>query len=246
MIVQNAENFPVIEKESLDRVVSFFDQWQIYKNIMNSNYLHHFETYAILSRFLSSHFKSPFTIIDLGCGDALFMSNALQGTQVQEYIGVDVSDAALGLAKKNIAALNCDKTLMNQDLYAFISSGCPMANIIWMGLSLHHLPLVQKSGLIASCREALTMGGYLMIFDPVRHDEEDRDEYVSRWWDFVQKEWRSLSPEEKQALYQHVVLSDFPEAMSTFIDLGKAIGFSRVFSPYCDDEGLYRLVCFRK
>ncbi len=85
-----------------------------------------------------------------------------------------------------------------------------------------------------------------MIFDPVRHDEEDREEYIERWWDFVQDEWRSLRPEEKQALYQHVVQSDFPETLSAFTEIGKDLGFSRVFSPYCDDEGLYRLVCFRK
>lgn len=246
MIVQNAEVFPLAKQESIDTVARFFDQWQIYKNIMNSNYLHHFETYAILNKFLLSHFKVSFTIIDLGCGDALFMANALQGTPVQEYIGVDVSDHALELAKERIAALNCDKTLLNQDFYSFVGNGCPMANIIWMGLSLHHLPLIQKSNLIASCKEALAMGGYLMIFDPVRHDEEDREEYIERWWDFVKDEWRSLHPEEKQALYQHVVLSDFPETMSTFTEIGKDLGFSRVFSPYCDDEELYRLVCFRK
>lgn len=246
MIVQNAEVFPVVKKESIDTVVSFFDQWQIYKKIMNNNYLHHFETYAILNKFLLSRFKEPFTIIDLGCGDALFMTNALQGTQVQEYIGVDVSDVALELAKKNIAALSCDKTLRSQDLHTFMVNGCPIVNIIWMGLSLHHLPLVQKGEFIASCKEALTKGGYLMIFDPVRRDDEDREEYISRWWEFVQEEWRSLLPEEKQALYQHVVMSDFPETMSAFIELGKTLGFSRVFSPYCDDERLYRLVCFRK
>jgi cyclopropane fatty-acyl-phospholipid synthase-like methyltransferase len=246
MIVQNAEVFPIIEKESIDTVTSFFDQWQIYKKIMNNNYLHHFEIYAILNKFLSSHSKAPFTIIDLGCGDALFMTNALQGTEVQEYIGVELSDVALGLAKKNIAALNCDKTLLNRDFHSFMVNGCPIVNIIWMGLSLHHLPLIQKGGFIASCKEALTMGGYLMIFDPVRRDDEDREEYISRWWDFVQAEWRSLPLDEKQALYQHVVLSDFPETMSTFMELGRRLGFSRVFSPYCDDEGLYRLVCFRK
>jgi SAM-dependent methyltransferase len=245
-MIQNAETHSFVEKKDIILVKSFFDQWQLYKKIVDNNYLHHLETYAILHDFLSSHFMASFSIMDLGCGDAHFMAYALQHTKVREYVGVDVSEVALEMARENMALLDCQKLFSNQDFVAFMNKSNPCADIIWMGLSLHHLSLEEKDYFISSCHRALANGGYLMIFDPVMRSEENREDFIYRWWDLTQRDWRALSVQEKQSLRQHVFFSDFPERLDTFIELGKAKGYKQVFSPYCDCDEIYRLVCFRK
>lgn len=245
-MIKSEATSDLVEKENIDLVKGFFDRWQLYKKVMDNNYLHHLETYAILHDFLSSHFKNPFSIIDLGCGDASFMAHALQHTKVWKYAGVDISRIALEMARKSMASLDCEKLFLNQDLIAFMNRCHHDADIIWMGLSFHHLSLAEKDSFVSRCNRALTKGGFLMVFDPVMRDYEGRDEFLNRWWDLNQRDWRALSVRERQSLRQHVFLSDFPESLNTFMEMGKENGFSRVFSPYCDPDEIYRLVCFKK
>ena len=48
----------------------FFNrQWELYQKVLNNNYVGHQEIYDVLHKLLAQWSK-PFTMLDLGCGDA--------------------------------------------------------------------------------------------------------------------------------------------------------------------------------
>jgi hypothetical protein len=69
------------EVERLEEVEAAFRQWRLYAKMEELNYIHHREVYARLGQFLRA-ISRPFSLLDLGCGDAGFMVQALAGTNI--------------------------------------------------------------------------------------------------------------------------------------------------------------------
>lgn len=234
------------QHENVEEVRKFFNQWALYQKIVDHNYLGHKEAYSTFGEFLREHFARSFSLIDLGSGDASFMARILQGMKISSYEAVDISPVALSLASKNMCSVEGEKIFTNDDFFRLIQKKRRPADVIWIGLSLHHLPFDQKSHLISQCRRSLTSEGLLMIYDPVLKEGESRDQFVQRWWAFCQSQWMALSFEEKNSIYEHVRSADFPETLSTYKNLGKTCGFSHVSSVFVDCSGIYEIIVFKK
>ena len=86
-------------------LAQFQEQWSTYRKLVESGCLAHREVGTILQETLNDLFKSPFSFLDIACGDASLMKTALQGTHVGHYHGIDLSQAALELAAANLAEL---------------------------------------------------------------------------------------------------------------------------------------------
>ena len=84
-------------------LAQFQQQWATYRKLITSNDLSHREVGAILNDTLNQAFASPFTFLDIACGDASMMKTALGGTKVRHYHGIDLSQPALELAAANLA-----------------------------------------------------------------------------------------------------------------------------------------------
>lgn len=67
---------PPPEVEQVEEAVGFFKEWQLYSKVLAQNYLYHREVYAQLHEFLVTRLNRPFTLLDLGCGDAGFVARA--------------------------------------------------------------------------------------------------------------------------------------------------------------------------
>ncbi len=224
----------------------FFDQWSLYKKIMNKNYLYHCEIYNILHEHLAFSFHEPFSVLDLGCGDAFFMAKALSGTVVDRYTGIDVSSIALDLARSNMAEMTCNKSFINGDFYALLWGDIGKFDLIWIGLAMHHLSLQQKDHFIDRCSQNLTPDGRLIVSEPIMREGENRDTFIERWWAICSSHWNALSWEEKEAIYEHVLSSDFPEALTSLRKIGFCHNFREVQSLFCDPNEIYQLVCFKR
>ena len=96
-------------------LAQFQEQWSTYRKLVESRCLAHREVGTILQDTLNDLFKSPFSFLDIACGDASLMKTALQGTQVRHYHGIDLSQAALELAAANLAELPCKVDLDHRD-----------------------------------------------------------------------------------------------------------------------------------
>jgi hypothetical protein len=78
----------------------FQKQWATYQKLVDSDALAHKEVGAILHGALQSVAK-PFAFLDIACGDAGQMKQALTGTKVGHYHGIDLSEpgARIGRAE---------------------------------------------------------------------------------------------------------------------------------------------------
>lgn len=234
------------DNERIDVVRAFFDQWNLYQKIMHNDYLYHHEIYKILHELLAVSFHEPFSVLDLGCGDAFFMGKAVSDTLVDRYVGVDISEIALDLARNNMADVPCSRSFVKGDFYALLDGDMGKFDLIWTGLSMHHLSLLQKDHFIAKCCQILKPDGRLMAFEPTMRDGEDRDEFCRRWRNVCISKWNALSDEEKEGISRHVFSSDFPESLTTLRQIGTRHGFRDVRSLFCDADELYQLACFQR
>ena len=93
----------------------FLAQWQVYRKMVDNDYLFHRGAYDCLHRYLRDKVTGPFRFLEVACGDASKSSEALLGTGILEYHGIDISQPALEIARRNLARLSCSVTLSEGD-----------------------------------------------------------------------------------------------------------------------------------
>lgn len=223
----------------------FAQQWQLYRKILDHDYLSNAGAYAALRRFLDQEVARPFRFLDLACGDASGIAEALAGTRVASYRGVDLSAPALELAKANLAALPCEVTLEQADFGDALKDPSEVVDIVWISLSLHHLETPAKQALMQAIRAAMAAGGAFLIYEPTRNDGEGRPAYLDRFEEIARKDWTSLSREEFDEAINHVRTCDLPETVSGWETMGREAGFSRIAELYRSPDNLFRLVNYR-
>jgi SAM-dependent methyltransferase len=163
-----------------DPTPSFFQQqWQIYRKFVDNNYFYHREVYFQLHRILVDEAVWPFRFLDIACGDARATVDALKGTRVAHYHGIDLSQAALDLASKALAALACPVKLEHRDFVEALRDRPEPVDVAWIGLSLHHLLAPAKLTLMREIRGVVGDRGLFLIYEPASPDAEDRDAWVS-------------------------------------------------------------------
>src|SRR5271168_2273872 len=86
----------------------------------------------------------PFSILDLGCGDAATLVPLLDGLPVERYKGVDLAEPALMLATNNLKSLPCPASLTHEDILAALAEDTTY-DVICSSFALHHLPTHQKA-----------------------------------------------------------------------------------------------------
>ena len=70
----------------------FIKNWKIYRKIIENDNMSHIDGYNKLKEILNQEMNSPFSFLDIACGDAYYSSKILKDTKAQKYTGIDVSD----------------------------------------------------------------------------------------------------------------------------------------------------------
>ncbi len=225
-------------------VREFFNGWSLYRRIVDNDYLYHRSVREVFSRWLDD-FGRPFSFLDLGCGDADFSAGILMGRPLQSYTGIDISPVALDLARQNTALLGVPCNLIAGDF--MMSLGClgGTYDIIYIGLSLHHLQRREKEFFFRELSRKLAPGGVLLIFDPVLTPCESRESYMGRWVDHAQWAWRALTVEEVTGAVEHVTTSDYPEEITTLNRMAVSAGMYPADVLFMDPTDFYALMAFR-
>ena len=99
----------------------------------------------------------PFSILDLGCGDAATLAPLLEGLALQRYKGVDLSETALALAAENLKVLTCPVELAQEAHLGRTGRGWPH-DVIYSSFALHHLPTGQKAEFFRLAAQRLDQG----------------------------------------------------------------------------------------
>ena len=241
----------ILRRASTSRVVdeqvmqTFRHQWQIYSKLVDNDYFSHKAVCAVLHQQLVAEVNRPFRFLDLACGDARLTVGALQGTSVIHYHGIDLSEPALALARQTVEALACPVELEQGDFVSVIHERPEPADVVWIGLALHHLQTPDKQVLMREIRASVGDGGCLLIYEPVCHEREGRAEYLDRFEQTAHSTWASLTSEERAVLLAHVRAADFPEPPSVWAQLGRDAGFPDVHELFTDPTGFCTVFCFR-
>ena len=222
----------------------FQQEWSLYRKVVDHNYIFQREAYARLRMALAEEARRPFRFLDLACGDAGSIVDVLSGAHVASYYGVDLSAEALRLASLALAELPCPVTLRQGDFMETLATHSEPVDIIWIGLSLHHLRTPAKLEAMRAARKRLDERGMLLVYEHTSPDGEDRESWFRRW-ELLELDWTALTPEEWRRLAAHVRTYDFPETASGWRALGKEAGFGSARELFAGPTDLLRLFAFQ-
>lgn len=205
----------------------FFDEWSIYDQVLDHNYMHHDEIYCDVRRVLTDHYHNrSFALLDLGCGSARHLARALQGRSVSRYVGYDLADVALTYAARNLAGLGCRVELCRGDLLDALRTNSEKFDLIFTSFALHHLSSVEKALFFRSAYARLNENGMLLLIDTMRNDDEERESYLDHYWAWLRSECKTLSQEALDLLGAHIRNYDFPETTAALNAMATSAGFS--------------------
>jgi SAM-dependent methyltransferase len=241
-ILRPASTTPVVDEQAMQ---AFRHQWQIYSKVVDKDYLSHQEVQAVLHRELVRDVNRPFRFLDLACGDARLTVAALQGTRVIHYHGIDLSEPALGMARQTVESLACPAELEQEDFVTAMRDRPEPADVVWIGLALHHLQTPDKRVLMREVRATVGDSGRFLIYEPVCHEGESRPAYLARFEQINHSGWAELTPDEWAVMLAHVRAADIPEPASVWAQLGREAGFADVCDLFTDPTGFYTVFRFR-
>lgn len=141
----------------------FFEQWNIYQNIIKHNYMCHQEIIEVLKDELSD--KKEFSVLDLGCGDSYVLKHSINETQNISYTGVDSSNTALAFSKKNLDVPQIKAEHSCGDFLEALEKLEGTYDLIILGYSLHHLSSEDKKRFFALIAKVLDKEGKFFFYD---------------------------------------------------------------------------------
>jgi len=195
---------------------AFFAAWRTYRKIVDADYMSHREIGARVEATLRSAFGDEgFSILDLGCGDASVFAPHLSRLRPRRYVGVDLSETALGLAAENLKVLPCPATLRREDLLAALDASEERFDVIHTSFALHHLATEQKAEFFHRAAARLADGGLLLMTDVIREEDETLPVYHAHYVEWLRRDWSALTPDECESTCAHLVENDKPETFST-------------------------------
>src|SRR5215471_15905293 len=200
-VLRSASTAPVVDEEAMQ---AFRHQWQIYSKVVDNDYLSHQAVETVLHRELVTDVNRPFRFLDLACGDARLTVAALQGTPVTQYHGLDLSAPALAMARQTVKALACPFELEQEDFVSAMHAGQESADVVWIGLALHHLQTPDKGVLMREVRATVGDAGRFFIYEPVCHEGESRPGYLDRFEQINHSGCAALTLDEWAAMLAHV------------------------------------------
>jgi SAM-dependent methyltransferase len=222
----------------------FEREWRTYRKMVEHNYLFHREAYAHLRRIVTAEVDAPFRFLDIACGDASASAEALAGTGIGEYHGIDLSSEALEIARANLRVLDCPVLLQRGDFEQRLATWTAAVDVAWVGLSLHHLQAAGKLQVMRRIRSIVGDRGILVAYENASPDGEARAAWLRRW-DDQKPHWSAYSLDEWRTITDHVHAYDFPETRDRWHALGRDAGFGTVAEIFVSRTDLFRMYLFR-
>jgi SAM-dependent methyltransferase len=224
--------------------VRFFHAWDTYAKVVAANYMYHRELGAAVRAALRGRFgEQPFSVLDLGCGDAATFAPLLVDFHVKSYSGADLSEAALAIARANLSALSCPVDLRQADLMSELA-GAGAHDVIYISFALHHLTTANKAAFFRLAAERLTPGGLLLHVDVVREEGQSLPDYLDAYSGWVRRTMATLAAPETEAICEHLIGNDMPEPASVLTAQASAAGLRLIDA--AAPQVWHRLLVFAK
>lgn len=191
----------------------FLKSWTLYQDIIAHNYMFHREISAAARSALSALKPGEaLRVLDLGCGDASMVLPLLSADRVARYIGCDLSQPALDIARTQLDAQQIPNQLICDDML-LVASELPDAcvDVVFSSYAIHHLNAINKQRILDDIARVLVPGGCFVLIDIFREPDEDRAAYMRNYMGVVREGWINLSAESRDLVIDHATEYDFPE-----------------------------------
>ncbi len=207
---------------------SFFDTWQTYQKVVAANYMYHSEISADIERLFRTQLGTrQFSLLDLGCGDAATLAPLLRTSAISHYKGVDLSEAALGLAAENLKLLACPVDLVHRDILSALAAETETYDVIYSSFAIHHLTHEEKAKAFCLATSRLNKNGFLVLTDTFREEDETLPVYLDHYLGWIRRDWHGLRADEIAAICDHIENNDLPETANGLRALTKAAGLGK-------------------
>ncbi len=220
----------------------FVKGWELYQKIIECNYMKHHEVVTALRSALAEVAKESLSIVEVGCGDAYAVGEALNGEQTIEYTGVDMSQHALDHARKNLMPRGWQLDLRVGNMFEVVPRLEAGIDVVLAGYSLHHFGSDRKEILLQRFRPLLNPNGKVIIYDLFRREKESREDYLERLLQSCRESWNEMSDEQMEQIHEHVRENDHPESLQSMKQLADHSGYDRCECVYRDEDEFYGVV----
>jgi SAM-dependent methyltransferase len=215
-----------------------------YQKVVAANYMAHEQVYNVLHEVLLRKAKDGFVFADLACGTAPFSAVALARAGVARYIGIDISEPSLNVAKDALSSLTCSIELRCQDFVAAIETWQGPLDVVRIGQSLYHLLASEKRAFMRKVEGLLPRDGLFVIWEPTCLEGEDRDRWMERFRQ-MRPQWPAMSDVEFAAFESHQRASDYAETAATWKGMAREAGFEQADELFISKQQLARVYLFR-
>lgn len=239
------------ESHDVQKATEWFKQWGVYRSIVDNNWMCHGAIQAAIHEFVVAAYPQPFTVLDLGCGDAGLIQETFKGIPIAAYTGVDASSAALAEARREFATSRFPARFIEADLLGYLANQPEDAkdkspDVVMAGYVAHHLSLMDKKQFFSLAHSTLAQDGTLVFYDIFRRPDESREEYVAAYLGMMKTEW-GLTPDGLGGTCRHIQGCDFPETQEIILHIARDAGFANPPQElFADKHGFHRLFAFTK
>lgn len=218
---------PSAPHEDTSKVKIFFNGWDVYRKCLDNNYTYHEEVLQAFTVALADR-ASLGDFFDVACGDASFSRRLIADHSLTSYTAIDCSSVALSLAKKNTGSLPCERRFFEGDFFCDISSISGTFDLIYLSLSLHHLPSPDKKKFFSVLFQKMNPSGLFLLYEPSLPLGDSVKTYMEKFTVHAQETFTALSEVERESMIAHVTSCDFPESVEKYFSMAQNAGF---FSP---------------
>jgi tRNA (cmo5U34)-methyltransferase len=176
--------------------------------------------------------KSENNVLDLGCGDGLFIEELLRTFSPKSITLVDGSNEMLEAAQKRLGK-KVNINFIQASFQSLLSNELLNQNydFVYSSLAIHHLPLVEKKLLYSYIYKLLSPGGCFVHYDvvvPVSTKIENW--FLSLWLQWIKEHPnKAISEKLLEIPYQYKKNADNqPDTLGSQLQALTQIGFKEV------------------
>lgn len=201
----------------------FKTNWATYQHVVEADLMHHKMLCNLTFRALAD-FKTPFSILDLGCGDARLLTETLRNLSVSHYTGYDLSGHALELAKVNISSAGWPSALREGRMECLLNEEAGTFDLVHSSFAIHHLPDPEKAKLFQSIAGHLNENGMFIYIDVCRQPEESVEVYAKGYVRWIYECWDVITTAEKDSIREHIMSYDIPSTLDDTREMAAEAG----------------------
>ncbi len=144
---------------------SEFNKWaENYREVLSDSVKsdgYDFSEYKVreLARYIAD---KECKLLDLGCGDGNSFRYVSKYIKNSTYMGIDVADKAIDIAKTNWSKFGADFVCYDGKKIPFDDESF---DVVFIACVLHHVPVEDRTDLLKECHRVLKKDGMIIIFE---------------------------------------------------------------------------------